>query len=206
MAEEKKDVQSVKEEEKALQQRSDSIITQHVTFSMIAGAIPFPLVDIAAVTAIQMDMLKQLAATYGIDFNVERGKSLATSIMGATLGSFIGRLGASALKAIPGIGTLLGIGSQVVFAGASTFALGKVFQAHFESNGNLLTIDLDEMKKQFEAFLKKGKKFAENLKGKQKEEDVFATIEKLKELKDKGVITEKEFESTKKELLGKISK
>ena len=206
MADEKQDVQSVEDEERSLQKRSDAIIKQHVTFSMIAGAIPFPIVDIVAVTAIQMDMLKQLAATYGVDFNVERCKSLATSIMGATLGSFIGRLGASALKAIPGIGTLLGIGSQVVFAGASTFALGKVFQAHFESNGDLLTINLDEMKNQFEEFLKKGKKFAENLKGKQKEEDVFATIEKLKDLKDKGVITEKEFESTKKELLEKISK
>jgi uncharacterized protein (DUF697 family) len=205
MADEKQDVQSVENEEKSVQKKSDSIITQHVKFSMIAGAIPFPIVDIVAVTAIQMDMLKQLAATYGVDFNVERGKSLATSIMGATLGSFIGRLGASALKAIPGIGTLLGIGSQVVFAGASTFALGKVFQDHFESNGDLLTINLEEMKKQFEAFLKKGKEFAENLKGKQKEEDVFATIEKLKDLKDKGVITEKEFESTKKELLGKLS-
>ena len=205
MADSKNEVKLESEESKDLQTQGEKIVMDHVGFSMVAGAIPFPIVDIVAVTAIQVDMLKQLARTYGIDFNLERGKSLASSIMGATVGSLLGRAGASALKAVPGVGTILGIGSQVIFAGASTFALGKVFHSHFEENGTLLSIDLEEMKKQFESFFNKGKEIAKNLKGKQRKDEVLETIEKLKDLKDKGVITEKEFESTKKELLEKIA-
>lgn len=77
--------------------------------------------------------------------------------MGATPGSIIGRTGASALKAIPGIGTILGIGSQVVFAGASTYALGKVFQSHFDENGNLFNLNVDKMKDRFKGFMDNGK-------------------------------------------------
>ena len=40
---------------------------------MIAGAIPVPLVDIAAVTAIQLDLIKELADHYDVDYSRERG-------------------------------------------------------------------------------------------------------------------------------------
>ncbi|MBD3425699.1 MAG: hypothetical protein GF409_00550 [Candidatus Omnitrophica bacterium] len=54
--------------------------------------------------------------------------------------------GASEARAVPGIGTLLGIGSQVILAGASTYALGKVFQYRFENDGTLYNFYVDEMK------------------------------------------------------------
>ena len=43
------------------------IIQNHIVFSMIAGAIPLPLADIAAVTAIQLDMIKQIAKHRSVD-------------------------------------------------------------------------------------------------------------------------------------------
>ena len=46
------------------QAEADQIIRKHVLWSMGAGLMPVPLFDIAAVTAVQMDMLKQLAGTY----------------------------------------------------------------------------------------------------------------------------------------------
>ena len=185
---------------------TEQIILNHVGFGMVAGAIPLPIVDIVAVTAIQMDMLSQLAKAYKVDFNLERGKSLASSIMGAGIGSFLGRVGASAVKAVPAIGTILGIGSQVVLAGASTYALGKIFDAHFSGNGTLLNVDIEEMRKQFESWLPKGKQVAEEAQRAESEDSVMATIEKLKTLKDKGVISDEEFKSAKKDLLAKVTK
>jgi hypothetical protein len=35
----------------------------------------------------------------------------------------------------------------VVLAGASTYALGKVFQYHFENGGTIYNFDVDKMKK-----------------------------------------------------------
>jgi uncharacterized protein (DUF697 family) len=43
---------------------SSSIIKSHVVGSMGGGAIPIPFIDVVAVTAIQLDMIKQLARFY----------------------------------------------------------------------------------------------------------------------------------------------
>ena len=58
-----------------LKKNADRIINTHLGFAMVAGAIPVPIVDIAAVTAIQMDMLNQLAKTYEVDFNGGEAKA-----------------------------------------------------------------------------------------------------------------------------------
>jgi uncharacterized protein (DUF697 family) len=178
----------------------DDIITSHIIYSMTAGAIPVPLVDFIAITAIQIDMIKQVADFHGADYDRDKGKSLASSLAGTSLA----KIGASAAKSIPGVGTLLGISSQVILAGASTYALGKVFDSHFSENKTLVEFDMDAMKKKYSQFIKKGKKITKDLKKKQKSEDIFSTIEKLKDLKESGAITEKDFEKTKKDLLDKI--
>ena len=92
------------------QEQANRIINEHATFSLIGGAIPIPIVDLVAVTAIQLDMLQKLAELYEVNFNSERGKFLVSALIGSTLGTSIGRVGASAVKGIPGIGTILGIG------------------------------------------------------------------------------------------------
>ncbi len=178
----------------------EKIITSHIIFSMTAGAIPLPLLDFVSITAIQIDMIKQIAEYYNADYDRNRGKSLASSLTGASLA----KIGASAAKSIPGVGTLLGISSQVILAGASTYALGKVFDSHFSEKKSLVDFDFESMKEKYNRLLEKGKNITKDLKRKQKSEDIFSTIEKLKGLKESGAITEKDFERTKNELLEKI--
>jgi uncharacterized protein (DUF697 family) len=151
-----------------------------------------------------MDMLQQISKIYDVDFNSERGKSLVSSLLASTIGINLGRMGASVLKVVPGIGTILGIGSQVILAGASTYAIGKIFQNHFQNNGDLFNFDVDSMISKFEDFMEKGKKVAEDTQKSTNKTDILETIDKLKELRDKGVITEAEFNKTKKELLDKL--
>ncbi len=182
----------------------EKTIRRHVGFAMIAGAIPVPLVDIAAVTAIQLDLIKSLAEHYEVDYSKERGKVLATTLIGTTVGNVIGRVGASAIKVIPGIGTILGVGSMAVFAGASTYALGKIFERHFKEGGDLFDFDVEAVKAKFADFFKRGKKVAAEMKKNPDREDIVETIRKLQELQESGTITEAEFESTKKELLKKL--
>lgn len=181
----------------------DQIITDHVVFSMVAGAIPLPILDIAAITAVQLDMLKQLAKKYEINFDDEIGKSLVTSIFTASVGANIGRAGASAVKAIPGVGTILGIGSQIVLAGATTFAIGHVFNMHFKGANPLESFNFESMKHMFDEFLKKGQEFAEGLKKKGE-----ATSEEMKEqtalilrsMAEKGILKKEDAEKLEKEL------
>ena len=42
-------------------EHADAIIKKHVLLSIGGGLIPIPLVDMAAVTALQVSMLEQLA-------------------------------------------------------------------------------------------------------------------------------------------------
>ncbi len=180
---------------------TDKIITNHVIFSMTAGAIPLPLVDVTAVTVIQLDMIKQLANHYGAQYDQDSGKSLVSSLVGATLA----RMGASAVKMIPGIGTVLGISTQVLLSGASTYALGKIFDGHFSNRGSIFDLNANDVKAKYEELLQKGKDVVQGLKKEKKDEDIPATIAKLKELRESGAITEAEFEATKKKLLEKMA-
>ena len=78
---------------------ADEIIKMHVIFAMTAGAIPLPMADLVAVSAIQYDMIRQLAELYGADYDSNKGKTLASSMMGAA----VARIGSSLIKAIPGV-------------------------------------------------------------------------------------------------------
>lgn len=88
--------------------KAEAIIRSHVLWSMGGGLIPIPLVDFAAVTAIQLEMLQQLARLYEVDYSQSTGKAFVSALTGTT----IARLGASFVKAIPGIGTWIG-GSSI---------------------------------------------------------------------------------------------
>ncbi len=179
----------------------DDIIKNHVIYAMTAGAIPIPLVDFVAISAIQLDMIKNIAEFYSADYDSSKGKSLASSLVGTSFA----KLGASAVKALPGIGTVLGIAAQVLLAGGSTYALGKVFDTHFSGGKSLNDFNVDGMKKKYKEFLEKGREFARSMKSGIKNDDIFDTIEKLKKLHENGAITDEDFEKTKKELLKKIS-
>jgi len=87
--------------------REDSanrIIKNHIVWSMGAGFIPVPIADLLAVGAVQLDMIRQLSKLYGIDFKQTEGKAIVSSLTS----SGVARLGARAVKFIPGIGSILG--------------------------------------------------------------------------------------------------
>ena len=77
---------------------TDKIIRTHVLWSMGAGLMPVPLFDIAAVTAVQMDMLKQLAGAFEVDYTSSTGKAFVSGLTGGT----VARIAASLVKAVPG--------------------------------------------------------------------------------------------------------
>ena len=118
---------------------ADKIVRRHVLYAMGAGLVPVPLIDIAAVTAVQIDMLRQLANLYGSDYSVSNGKAFASALAGSTLA----RLGATVVKSMPGIGTLVGGTSMSILSGASTFAVGKVATEVLGSGGDLATANME---------------------------------------------------------------
>jgi len=156
---------------------ANNIIKNHVIWSMGAGAIPVPLLDLAAVTGVQLDMLRQLCKLYGVDHSDVMGKSLIASLTG----TIAARQGASLLKVIPGIGTLLGGFSLAIVSGGSTYAVGQVAVNLLDSEGSLFDIDMDKAKDAFKDEFEKGKEYAKDLekKIKEKKEDIEEEISEV---------------------------
>jgi uncharacterized protein (DUF697 family) len=139
--------------------RADKVIRDSVVWSMGAGLIPVPLADMVAVTAVQIDMLKQIASLYQVDFAENRLKSWIAALSG----SAIPKMGAGLIKIIPGLGSVVGGVSMAALSGASTYAIGQVFAQHFESGGTLLDFDVDKFKDFYQRQFEVGRAFVENL-------------------------------------------
>ena len=181
--------------------RADRVVRQHVLWAMGAGLIPVPLVDFAAVTGIQVDMLAKLAKVYGIEHAASTGKSFVVAVTGTT----VARIGASLVKLLPGVGSVLGGVSMSVMSGASTFAVAQVALERFARGQDILSADLYEARASYESAYEKGKEYVSDLDDKKEQaQEVFRMLERLGELRDQGVLSEEEFEEQKAKLLNRL--
>jgi uncharacterized protein (DUF697 family) len=167
-----------KDLKKERDKHAETIVRNHILFSMGAGAIPVPVADVLAVSASQLDMIRQLCKVYDVDFHETQGKAIVSSLTTATLA----RLGAGSLaKMIPVFGSVVGSVANAIMSGASTYALGQVFKVHFETGGTILDFDPDRLKKMYREQFEKGKKVAEELRkqqeAKKKAEESSATTD-----------------------------
>jgi len=209
---------------------ASTVVRNHVIWSMGAGMIPVLVADVFAVSAIQLDMIRQLCKVYEVDFSETRGKAIVTSLTSSTLA----RIGAgSVVKLIPGVGSILGGVTVSVFAGASTYALGEVFKKHFASGGTILDFDPARLKKIYDEKFEKGKKIVKDWKKEQEEvektmkqeapeekpqaaafdvearakeieKDIVQRLKELADLKKEGIISEEEFEQMKRKIIGEM--
>lgn len=118
-------------------QEADSIVRKHVYWSAGLGLLPVPVLGVASVVGVQLKMLSELSALYGVPFSDEIGKALIASLGGGLGAMVIGRpVVAQALCALfPGFWPVLVAASST--AAASTYAIGRVFIQHYEQGGTL---------------------------------------------------------------------
>jgi uncharacterized protein (DUF697 family) len=119
------------------EQRALNTVKNYVWWSMGAGLIPVPFMDLRAVSGAQLGMVSDLARIYGVEFQANRDKTVVEALTEYVL---------------PGTraGTLIGAPTIVLFCGALAWALGQVFIEHFEAGGTPLTFDPGRAKKRFE--------------------------------------------------------
>jgi uncharacterized protein (DUF697 family) len=152
-------------EVKTNEQKSLQVVKRYMLWSLGAGLVPVPLLDIASVTAVQMKMISEISKVYGVEFKENRAKNIISSLFSSVSANTFayGTVG-SAIKSIPLVGTLVGSVSMSFFSGAFSYALGTVFINHFEKGGSFLDFDAEKMKANFGEMFKKGKKVATDLK------------------------------------------
>src|SRR5580704_6806494 len=86
------------------------IVNRHSLYSAAAGLVPVPVFDLAAISAVQMKMLKDLADYYHIPYKDNVGKGLLSAMLGGIVPTKLtwGAAG-SFIKGIPVVGSLLSI-------------------------------------------------------------------------------------------------
>lgn len=142
----------------------DRILRQHVWLAMGVGLVPLPLVDLVAISGVQLNMLRKIANAYRVPFLQDAVKHALSALLGAALpitaapGVIV-----SLSKLIPGMGQTVGVMTMPALAGASTYAVGKVFARHFASGGTFLTFDPSRVHGLYRQMFKEGQQFADDI-------------------------------------------
>ncbi len=143
----------------------DRIIRYHVWGAMGVGLIPFPIIDFVGLTGVQLNMLRKLARAYDIPFFKDRVRTIISPLIGAAVpGMFGAPLALSLAKIIPFFGQTAGVIAMPVVAGATTYAIGKIFVQHFASGGTFLTFDPDKVKAYYTELLQEGRQVVADMK------------------------------------------
>jgi len=126
------------------------VVREYMGWSTGAGLIPLPLVDVAAIIAVELKMVHSLADVYGVPFSRSAAKSVIGALVGGGGTYILSAPVASLVKMVPVVGTIVGAVTEPAIAAAATYALGKVFIQHFESGGTLLDFNIRTQRHQYE--------------------------------------------------------
>jgi len=114
------------------------LVGRFATWSGVAGFVPLPLLDIAAIAALQVEMLRRISKIYDVSFSENRGKAVVAAIGGGLIPAASSMGAASALKFVPVLGMLADVFIMPALSAGATYAIRKAFIQHFESGGTLL--------------------------------------------------------------------
>lgn len=138
---------------------ADRIITNHALIAFGAGFVPLPLIfEMAAVTCLEINMIAALAKAYDypVPHRLVIGKILV-SILGGLGPAYISAKFNSAVSHLPLIGQIAYFSMLSVTGAASVYAVGKVFQKHFESGGTFLNSGRSVLRAYFREQQKEGR-------------------------------------------------
>ncbi len=134
--------------------RATRIIRAHMIASIAGGIIPLPLLDAGVVVGVQLRMISRLASLYGVEYSEQRSKAIIAALAGVGVELSAGTV----LKALfPAARLLVGLGSLAAIP-ATTYALGELFRAHFESGGTIWTFDPARDERAFKKKVEEGKR------------------------------------------------
>jgi uncharacterized protein (DUF697 family) len=117
---------------------AEKLVERFSLWSGAAALIPVPIVDLAAVGGVQIQMLRRISQIYDVPFSENLGKALIASVAGSMIPASSGIGAASIVKGIPVVGMAIGAIAMPVLSAGATYAIGMAFIQHFASGGTLL--------------------------------------------------------------------
>jgi uncharacterized protein (DUF697 family) len=118
--------------------RATQVVKRLSLWSGAAGLIPLPLIDLAAVGGVQIEMLRRISKIYGVPFSKNSGKALIAGVVGSMIPASSGVGAASLIKGMPVLGTAVALVTMPTLSVGATYTIGMAFIQHFETGGTLL--------------------------------------------------------------------
>ena len=118
--------------------RATKLVERFSVWSGVAGLIPVPFVDLAAVGGVQIEMLRRISQIYEVPFSKNRGRAVIAGLAGSMIPATTGIGMASFVKTLPLVGTAVGAIATPALSVGATYAIGMVFVQHFATGGTLL--------------------------------------------------------------------
>ena len=130
----------------------EPIVLKAARLASLAGAVPIPGADLAAVTAVQVKMIRDIAVVFGAEMDRDVALFLIGEVMAGGMRGFV-KWGIQGLKTAGWIpGTQLAEGAILAFsaaiAGATTFGIGRAAIQFFKSGQK---VDGDTLRMVFDA-------------------------------------------------------
>src|SRR5262245_59221550 len=131
---------------------SRKLVERFSLWSGAAGLLPIPVIDLAAVGGLQIQMLRRLAQVYDVPFSRHRGKVVIAGLAGTMIPASTGIGMASIIKSVPIAGSAIGAVTTPALAVAATYVIGLTFIEHFSRGGTLLDFEPPD----YHEFIKSG--------------------------------------------------
>ena len=131
----------VEVQELTKEDQCNKLINSASTWAAAATLIPVNGVDMAALAAVEANLIIDISAVYG----EKLPKYAVSGVISTLLGTLVPMYGAKLtipflLKWIP-FGNLVGAATMAGFGAAATYAIGKVFVNHYENGGTFGTFN-----------------------------------------------------------------
>lgn len=143
---------------------ANGLVGKNTAIAAGVGVLPFPVLDTVAITGLQLNLLSRLCKLYEVPFSKDRAKHIVAALLGGVGTYYLTPPTMSLLKAVPFVGHAMSFLTMPAYAGASTYAIGKIFIRHFESGGTFLTFDPNRSREYFRELFAEGEKVATNMK------------------------------------------
>lgn len=137
--------------------KAKTIVQHNIAWSAGAGLLPFPALDLVAITGVQLKLIKELCDAYGIPFKQSLARPIVISLIGSLGATMLAPIIATAsVKFIPGIGSLLASTALAATSAGITYGVGHLFLDHFKNGGTLENFNLIKGRGIFKGKVKEG--------------------------------------------------
>ena len=149
---------SVKAEETKTRLSAHKIVARWSRWSLAASVVPLPLLDMAAISGVQVKMIYELCKTYEVDFEHKAAVAIASGVAGgAAVQTLAGVIAKQMLRFAPGVGQIFMFAVEPLMSYVTTQAIGLAFISHFEDDGRMHDFNPEKIKQYMAAQIEKRK-------------------------------------------------